>query len=297
MRDRSHKARLDLSLMIGLTALTSLSGCIALPRYKSVQARKEPVPFARIAERIDPWLLADGLVQKVIVEVDWVEGCEPGPKTLRGLQAVLEKYGPTGRPVEVRRDDVIPRSEWDATAEQKTGSRIRALVGAHAEPSHDPAVESRYVLFAPISKEGFMGFSTTWSFQADGQDERVRGVAVFHENHVRFAKLWISLDKLERMTLVHEFGHQLGLVSDPRHERTERHLGHCTRLDCLMAHPTRRVIVRNFIPGVFGVFFKDYCRECQAEIRLAQAEWRKQQAADPAWAEKLRRARVERVTK
>jgi hypothetical protein len=221
-----------------------------------------------------------------VIEVDWVAGCKPGPLTLAGLQRVVEKYGPPGRPVEIRSDDEIPLSEWESTATVDDAQRIDALVSDHAEPVHEPGVEPRYILFAPLSKDGLFGFSTTWPFQRDGRDDRVSGVVVFRKSHERYAKLWISLDKLERMTLVHEFGHQFGLVADPRHERTGYHRGHCTRLDCAMAHPTRRVIVRNFIPGVFGHFFTDYCRECQDEIRIAQAEWRKQQAADPEWAAK-----------
>ncbi len=266
-------------------------GCIALPRYKSVQPRKGPAPLTRIAERIDPWLVADGLAKKVVIEVDWVEGCKPGPLTLAGLQRVVEKYGPPGRPVEIRTDDEIPLSEWESSAKSNDGERVEALVGAHAEPVHETGVEPRYILFAPLSKRGLFGFSTTWQFQRDGLDDSVSGVVVFRAGHERYAKLWISLDKLERMTLVHEFGHQFGLVADPRHERTGYHRGHCTRLDCSMAHPTRRVIVRNFIPGVFGHFFTDYCRECQAEIRMAQVEWRKQQAADSEWAAKRIRER------
>lgn len=274
-----------------LAMLVSAFGCIALPRYKSVQPRKGPAPLTRLAQRIDPWLVADGLAKKVVIEVDWVEGCKPGPLTLAGLQRVVEKYGPPGRPVEIRTDDEIPLREWESTAKSDDDQRIDALVSAHAEPVHETGVEPRYILFAPLSKRGLFGFSTTWPFQRDGVNDRVSGVVVFRENHARYAKLWISLDKLERMTLVHEFGHQFGLVADPRHERTGHHTGHCTRLDCAMAHPTRRVIVRNFIPGVFGHFFTDYCRECQAEIRMVQAEWRRQQAADPEWVAKRTRER------
>ncbi len=268
------------------------AACIPLPRYASVVRRSAPVPAARIADRMDPWLLAEGLTDKVAVEVDWVEGCEPKPLTLAGLERVLTNYSPAGRPVEVERSDEIPRSAWDALIGGGVENGIETLIAQHAEPVRNEGVEHRYVLFAPLSGDAMFGYSSTFWIERDGALLAVRGVVVFRETHERYDIAWISLDEIERMTLVHEFGHQLGLVADPRHERNDRdHRGHCTRLDCSMAHPTGRLWWRNIWRGLFDVWFKDYCPDCQAEIRTAQDEWRRRRAADPDWEASVRAAR------
>lgn len=276
-------------LAIGIAAVVAAatSSCVPLPRYPSVVPRSDPVPSERLSKRLDPWLLAEGLADKVVVEVDWVEGCEPAPLTLDGLKRILEKYGPPGRPVEIRRSDRIPRSEWDALPKGDRDDPVEALVSAHADPTEEPGVEHRYVIFAPrAGRSGLFGYSRTWWVERDGATREVSGVAIFRDTHARYDILWVSLDEIERMSLIHEFGHQLGLVADPRHERSHpSHRIHCTRLDCVMAHPTRRLWFRNLWRGVFDVWLRDYCPECQAEIRTAQAEWRRERAADPKWEE------------
>jgi hypothetical protein len=277
----------------GVLVLAALaSACVPLRRYPSVAPRDAPVARERLAERLDPWLLSEGLAERVVVEVDSVEGCEPADLVLDGLRDVLVKYGPAGRPVEIERSDVIPRSEWDRLVADGSDPAVGAIVSAHADPVRAPGTEHRYALFAP-GAEGFFGYSDTWWVERDDVPHAVRGVFVSRDAHAAVDHLWISLDEIERMTLIHEFGHQLGLVSDPRHERRHpEHRMHCTRLDCAMAHPTARLYLRNVWRGVFDVWFDDYCPECRAEIRDAQAEWRWQRERKPDWAATLREERA-----
>lgn len=270
-----------------------LATCLPLPRYRSVEPHRSDYAAQELARSMDPWLLGDGLADRVEIEVDWVEGCKPGPLTLQGLHDVVVKYGPPGRPVEIREDETIPRAEWDAASGDRSEAAARTLGQAHANPFVPAGTEHRYVLFAPGRRDGLNGVSISWPVERDGKAEWARSVVVFRAGHARYAKLWISLDKLERMTLVHEFGHQFGLVSNPHHERSDpAHRHHCTRLDCAMAHPTPRVIARNLVRGLFGVFFTDYCVECQRDLRAARDEFRRARAADPRWLDEQRTQRA-----
>ena len=290
-------------LLGGLAALAiaGITSCALLPRYPSIAKRPSPRLEDDLIEAMNPWLLADGFAERVEVEVDWVEGCRPGPKTIEGLREILRKYGPAGRPIEISLDDEIPRAEWDEPVRPGPAvfgyhgvlpnDRVQRLVERHADLAWEPfdpdfRTERRYVLFAPEGGKYF-GYSADWKVTRGSDRVAVSGVVVFRNAHRRYARLWLSLDKMERMTLIHEFGHQMGLVANPSHERRDPHKMHCTSLKCAMAHPTPRVIARNFFAGVFNVFFRDYCERCQEDIRRAQDGWRARLASDPSYRARL----------
>jgi hypothetical protein len=247
---------------------------LALPRYAAVQPREDPYPIEALAQQFDPSLLADGAADRTVVEIDWVAGCKPGPDTLAGLEFVLRKYSPPRRPIDIVSDQEIRRGDWDALS--SVPSRIDEIVRRYAgvEGANQPRTAWRYVLFVPEAGRYF-GHTFATVMERDGRTTTVLGVLVSHAAHDRYAKLWIDLDRLQRMTLVHEFGHLLGLVGNPRHERRDpAHRHHCTSLTCSMAHPTWRVIARNFAAGLFNRHMTDYCADCQADIRRTQAYWR-----------------------
>ena len=273
--------------------LLALPGCALLPRYESIDKGPTPYSIDRLADELDPWLLADGLGDGLIVEIDWVEGCKPGPRTLRGFERVLHRYVPASRQIEIVLDDEIPLVAWDDNIERAGhDATIQRLVevfaGTVARP--EPGVEKRYVLFVP-ERRGSYGVSQAWEVERNERTILVQGVIVAREAHERSAKLWLSRDRFERGTLIHEFGHQFGLVTNDLHERVHPHMHHCTGLKCLMALPTPRVIVRNAPLGLFNRFPLDYCRRCQEDIRRAQAYWRQQMETDPDYAASLERKR------
>src|SRR5262249_53576439 len=124
----------------------------------------------------------------------------------------------------------------------------------------------------------------------------VSGLVVSRSAHRKYARLWISLDRLEEMTLIHEFGHLLGLVGNPTHEQSNpAHRHHCTSLRCSMAHPRLRVILRSFPAGIFNQFITDHCADCQADIRTAQAYWRDRVRAEPDYVAHRERERAMRA--
>jgi tetratricopeptide (TPR) repeat protein len=259
------------------------ASCLLLPRYRPVERRGEPYPAEKLAEEMDPWLLAEGFGERLIVEIDWVDGCRPGERTLAGFDRILRRYVPSDRELQVTLDEEIPQSAWEEASKKR--DPVKALVEQFAGvgPVAESGTERRYVLFVP-EFHGFFGYSTAWTVERAGTVVPVQGVVVAREAHEEVAKMWLDRDKIERGTLIHEFGHQFGLVTNDQHERSHpEHRRHCTQLKCLMSHPTARVIMRNAAAGLFNVFPKDYCSRCQEDISRAKDYWRRRVAEDPEY--------------
>jgi hypothetical protein len=82
---------------IGLALLVALAvlSCLLLLRSPGTSA-PERSEDAAVDDTygLDPWLLADGFADRVVIEIDWVAGAKPGPLTVARLQETLVKYGP-----------------------------------------------------------------------------------------------------------------------------------------------------------------------------------------------------------
>lgn len=80
----------------------------------------------------------------------------------------------------------------------------------------------------------------------------------------------ISQSYLERRALAHEYGHILGLPSNPVHGRWECTLpykggAHCVHRDCAVAVPTAKALLKGQM--------LDYCTDCQRDIETAREHW------------------------
>lgn len=278
-------------LAVVLLAFSFAVASRMLPRYQAVAPDGSSFPSERLANQIDPWLLGERFSHQLVVEIDWIEGCKPGPQAVAGLKSILTKYS-SHHNVEIVNDTEIPRAEWDNLGSMP--NRFDRLVQKYAgiERASAPGTEWRYVLFVPDAGGNF-GQAFTWLVERGEDTVLVSGLVVSRTAHDKYAVLWIDRDRLERMTLIHEFGHLLGLVGNPRHERRDpAHRLHCTSLTCAMAHPTWRVIARNLFAGIFNQFLDDYCVDCQADIRRAQAYWRDREAEGSAYRERRERERA-----
>jgi hypothetical protein len=81
----------------------------------------------------------------------------------------------------------------------------------------------------------------------------------------------IGQDFLEWRTLPHEYGHILGLASNPEHGRwgsTAPYRGgqHCIHRDCAVAVPTAMALLKGQMA--------DYCAGCKRDIEQARENWR-----------------------
>ncbi len=278
-------------LAILATGLLLAIAYFGLRPYPAVSAGTELYAAKDLSEQLDPWLLAPDFADRTILEVDWVEGSKPGPYTIHSLESILKTYSPANRKCEVVLDQEIPLARWNepGTAEDRINRLVSAFAGV--ERGKDPRTAWRYVLFVPDAGRYF-GHTIETPIDREGTTTKVSGIVVSRSAHRKYSWLWISLDHLESMTLTHEFGHLLGLVGNPRHERKDsgaRH--HCTALGCAMALPTFRVIARNFVPGVFNDIHSDFCSDCQSDIRRAQAYWRDRASEGSGYREARERQR------
>ncbi len=275
---RSSSVRAIPILLLGV-----LCGCHTLLRYKPVEPGRAPAPVAEVAGTLSPYVLTGLASKRLVVEVDWIAGNEPSAYALDGLRAMLARYVSAGREVRVEKGEEIPADEWPAGLRE---DRTREVLDRHL--THDPggADQVVYILYVPRF-HGYFGFASEWPVTRGGRTTLVSGCVVCMEAARKQAFLWIGARKIERATLVHEFGHVLGLVKNPRHEQADDPV-HCTHTECLMAHPRPRTVAANFLRGFFtGRLPGDYCRACRGDIRDAQAHWAAQLAADPRYGERL----------
>jgi hypothetical protein len=234
---------------------------------------------------MDPSLLSNFLGRRLVIEVDWVEGCEPAALALAGLERTARAYCPAGKEIVVRADDVIPRAEWASCPAGDTSP----LANRHLDELPDEAegTEVLYMLYlprkAPDDLRSF-GARGGWEIARGGRTVPVRGMVLYKEAIREHSHLWATAARMDRSTLVHEFGHLLGLVGNPAHMQS-RLPGHCANPECVMAQPQWRSILYFTTAGLMGTRMpRDYCRECRADIRRAQQLWQERAAADPRFA-------------
>jgi len=146
--------------------------------------------------------------------------------------------------------------------------------------------EAIYIAVIPHSLDdaGLYGHAHGWVVEREGRRRWIDGISLFHETISKTATLWVNAERIERATLIHEFGHLLGLVHNPAHTQ-KGNLGHCTSPKCVMTHPRWRSRVYWSTVGVLGKRMPtDFCHDCQADIVWAKGRWIAKARADPGYA-------------
>ena len=292
-RKRLGKVRMlrkNLCPWLVLLALVA-TGCSRILRYPVVEAPSAD-RGAALSTGMNAEILGAGFSQHLIVEIDWVEGCASAPLAVEYLERRLNQYLPEGKTSELLLDDEIPLDVWSAE-EPVGGKREDAAVQQFLDhlPDNAEGVEVVYVLYRPGS-DSFFGYKHTWVVERAGEAVALDGITMFPEKFERTARLWVTPRRIDRNTLVHEFGHVLGLVC--AHDHTQRdNPYHCANPRCIMTHPRLRSLVYWGLVGPLGARMPtDYCRECRADIREAQAIWGKSLKDDPDFVEAWREQRA-----
>lgn len=292
-----------IQLLLLTAVLASGASCVRMLRQPVTGPRSPGETDAILMRRLDPFLLTGLVTRKVVVEVDWVEGCEPAKKALAGAERFLRRYVPSSIDIVFEKDDTIPRKEWERALKEDRYERTDKIVEAHIDhpPDQVEGVESIYVLYTPRSSvkrrwSGDLGEATVWTIHRAGRTLLVHGVEVHKETIQRVGVLWITDDRVERNVLIHEMGHELGAVANPRHEWRDNP-GHCANPNCCMTYATGRAILYNFPRAFFTAHLPmNLCRECRADVTRAQALWRERSARDPSFAASLQaRKEAERL--
>lgn len=220
-------------------------------------------------------------IDQIIVEVDYDSGAAPYIDSLTknywdifkaNAEELFEISNPTidipDELSEMEDVGVIVSSGYSA-------SIIQALAGQYRDTFTSGSVASFYILFL----DGF--------YEENGvNNENVIGVSIGDTGIIAIfkpvvQKLGATNDSRamgEQATLVHEFGHAVGLVNNPIPPQADHHDAehgaHCTNENCVMYYLNERPSeLANFIGGLLGgtseILFDD---QCINDIRAVSSE-------------------------
>jgi hypothetical protein len=105
-------------------------------------------------------------------------------------------------------------------------------------------------------------------------------IEINQERHRQW-KWFLPERHLEAQTLIHEYGHQLGLPP-PEHGYYRDYPdfsdgAHCVNPDCALSKPRLRALLYGFWHVALARhYLEDYCAQCRAAIAAAKAYWHKQ---------------------
>jgi hypothetical protein len=245
-----------------------------------------------------PWKLNRELLlpetERILFVVDTPRGSPPIAEALDQLAALASKYG--GRPASWVRlgDPEAPLVKWvDPPAPPKPANYyVRLRNGQTLSDFHIPQdhVETlRYMEQIPSCPSGALAANASFVFirylgdvgNAYGNSEVVVSAAlcggrefpvmrVAQTTIARVRPPVIGQEFLEQRTLAHEYGHVLGLASNPEHGMwlsTVPYRGgtHCIHRDCAVAVPTAMALLKGQMA--------DYCAACLRDIQQAREHW------------------------
>ena len=217
---------------------------LALAATGCLSALSQPrIPLSRGAP---PWGLNRELLtpstREIVLVIDLVAGHVPETRALDALTRLASRYGERPARWVIARTPAAPR-----TLRADTSYVFVSYVGAripHFGLTHAERRFGRPIWFIEINQE-------------------------LHRTFKWLLPEW----RLEEQTLIHEYGHALGLPS-PDHQ-FEFGGAHCVRPDCALTLPWPRAILYGALHTfILGEYLEDYCEECRRAIAEAKAAWR-----------------------
>lgn len=246
-----------------------------------------------------PWKLNRALLlpetKRIVFVVDAPRGSPPNADALDHLVMLASKYG--GRPaLWVKLGDAdAPNVNWVEPPEpvkpvkyyvrlrdgQSLGDvripgddidTVRYLNEIPACPSGALPTDVAYVFVRYVGNVGY-GYGNSETVASDtscgGREFPVIRVAQTKIAEARAPG--IGQEFLEQRALAHEYGHLLGLASNPAHGRWSctvpyRCGAHCVHRECAVAAPTAMALLKGQM--------QDYCAACRRDIEQALEHWR-----------------------
>jgi hypothetical protein len=180
--------------------------------------------------------------KRILFVVEWAKGHKPESEALDALVRLASRYG--GRPASWRRH----KPYAPLKLEPDTSYVIVRYVG---DQLHHFGLASPEMI----------------------GDRQVYVILINQEAHRKF-RMFLPQAKLEEQTLVHEYGHHLGL---PTHDHGYYPDGagmHCVNPGCALSKPRLKAITYNAFHVAFGgQYLEDYCEECRRAIDAARKHW------------------------
>ena len=264
---------------VSFCACVTLLGCRPLFRAPALEPKKD-VDDAAVARTMSLDLVSDLGRKTIAFEVHWVDGYRPTPFAMDGLREAIRRFAPE-KTVTIEVDETpIPKAEWEGSdggegeADAWVERHLRALPGSDPGP-----IQVHYI---PNGRKwfdmGFFGMASGADVERpDGSFARVPVIYMASQTIVDNSILWLAPKRGERSTLIHEFGHMLGLSRVESHAQREDP-SHCTEPQCVMAPPRVRNILYNAPRGFFtGTIPTWYCRKCTGDLATARA-WAAEQS-------------------
>ena len=227
--------------------------------------RERTTPFPTGTPHAAPWELNRELLmpesRRLLFVVELVAGHPPETGALDDLVRLASRYGERPAAWVQAGQAGAPKARWE-------NDRLRADEPLSADTSY---IFVRYVGFS------LPGFGSSYSQLLFGRT--VYLILVNQEHH----RMWRSLipeRRLEEQTLVHEYGHLLGLPPAghgyyPRYPDFSDG-AHCVNPDCALSKPRLRALLYGFVNVVFRRrYLEDYCAACRSAIAAAKSYWRK----------------------
>lgn len=281
---RSAPARRITALVVAMLGVTGA------PAARPARVTSFPPEWPHSA----PWKLNRELLlpdtERIVVVVDTPRGFQPKREALDSLASLAAKYG--GREATWVRlgDPGAPNVDWTAPTERRAPVRVTAnRPPDELSITQDVKDSIRYFSEVPSCPDGplsartsfvFVRYVGDWGSQY-GAAERVlpdpscggREFPVIYLAQGRIARdrpPGMSQAFLERRALAHEYGHVLGLASNPSHGRWGRTVPyrsgpHCVNRECALAVPTARALLKGQM--------LDYCAACLHDIEQAREHW------------------------
>lgn len=234
--------------------------------------RERATPYPDAAPHAAPWRLNRELLlpeetSRILFVVDASAGREPLTGPLDYLARVASHYGE--RPASWVRAGApgAPRLAQDATGQ------LRCPVD-----SLDP--QTSYVFIRYVGDAGWYGRTSRLRLGPECGDREIYVINIAQEKLARHRFPFLTRGRLEAYDLVHEYGHVLGLGSNPAHGYYPYYPDlssgdHCINPECALAGPHPRAVLYSlFRSGNLFPHNLDYCAECRRDIERAKRHWR-----------------------
>ena len=263
-------------------------GCNTVLRYPTEKLRLDFNEAQMLGERMNRDVLSLTRFRHLVVEVDWVETAAPAELALDALRDTLVEFVPEEYEITIERSDEIPYEEWETVRNEPYPMKLLGGYVDHWTP--DPATRTHlYILYLPNLSEGhpanfgYFGHATAELENPETETAEPTSlpfIVLSKGAFRRWAWVWLKAERIERSTMVHELGHFLGLVSNPRHE-VRGDPWHCANPACPMSHPRWRSILRNAPSVLLGRFPFEYGEECRRDIEISKPWWQSGSPSEP----------------
>jgi len=252
---------------LGLAAaLLPVAGC--------AHALRETVtPFPENALHASPWrlnreLLMPGTSSRILFVVDYEAGLIPRLEPLDHLAEIAGKYGDRPASWIMLGDHNAPQVETD-----------RAGTLRCPDGPLDPDTSYVFIRYVGSAGEGMYGRTLVLRVSPECGDKRIYAIQIAQDTLASHHFLWLTRARLEENDLVHEYGHVLGLGSNPVHgfypDYPDLSAGdHCINPQCALASPRPRAGVYRFFKTGFTFRVNgDFCAQCRRDVEDARRYW------------------------